>query len=105
MVGRRIAYLRGFQPGERHGDIQRVAAQRMVEVRIECTAESETTRRGEGEKMMARPECPGEGEDYLCAYIERTNASRPPSMFKKVLWCVGVALVAAMYALLAWADA
>ena len=26
-------------------------------------------------------------------------------MFKKVLWCVGFALVAAMYALLAWADA
>ena len=55
--------------------------------------------------MMARPECTGKGEDYLCAYIERTNACRPPSMFKKVLWCVGFALVAAMYALLAWADA
>ena len=49
VVGRRFACLRGFKAGERHGDIQRVAAQRMVEVRIERTAESETTGQGEGD--------------------------------------------------------
>ena len=54
--------------------------------------------------MMARPECPGEGEESLCAYIERANACRPRSKTKKTLWFVGVAVAVAMSILLLPVD-
>lgn len=45
---------------------------------------------------MARPECPGSGEESLCAYIERANACRPWSKTKKIVCCMGLVFVVAM---------
>ena len=59
---------------------------------------------GKGEKMMARPACPGEGEESLCAYIERANTLKPRSKTKNTLWFVGVAVAAAMSILLLPVD-
>lgn len=53
--------------------------------------------------MMARPECPGEGEESLCAYIERAN-TLPRSKTKNTLWFVGVAVAVAMSILLLPVD-
>ena len=54
--------------------------------------------------MIGRPECPGEGEESLCAYIERANACRPRSKAKKTLWFTGIAVAAAMSILLLPVD-
>ena len=45
---------------------------------------------------MARPECPGAGEESLCAYIERANACRPWSKTRKIVCCIGLAFEVAM---------
>ena len=46
--------------------------------------------------MMARPECPGKGDESLCAYIERANSCRPPTGIVRAMWFVSVAVVSVL---------
>ena len=46
--------------------------------------------------MKAMTESANEDTDLLCSCIERANSPRPRSRIEAILWCVGIAIVAAM---------